>query len=550
MGEDGDAIHDAPNVHARPALAEDLRELLGLVEAIHPDPFVGYDGRVALHARVERIVRGLPETATTEEFYRLAAPVVAGLDDAHSLLRPPDDGPGGEDGSDRRLPVSFRVVGDALYVEAVSDPDHADLLGGRLLAVEGVPLPDLVERSRVLRASENRYGALARAGHAIERYRPLARLLDREAPPDIPTLAVDVPGDERTASVEPTADADPVAELEPTFPRPTGPGPRYRLYRGGDAAVFVPGNLSDYRESLEAKRAASAGVAARQAERAYDRQVGDDPPDSVEETIAALPSMTGTVERMTAEMAEAGTETLVVDLRDNPGGDSQFVFHLAYALQGWDGVARATEGIRVVRRRSEAYRRRYGDAGDGDGDGGTAPDGPGNYDFSGFLERPDGADRPGRVELVRRRLGRSPTATEFLERVDGAGRYRPDRLVVVTSAGTMSSAFAGATQLTALGADVVGVPSGQAPVSFGEHVERTLPNTGLDVRISGSMYHWLDDPSGDVLEPDRELTPARFERHDAAADAGLRLAFEHAGHGDPTDWGPGAVAEAGTDRSR
>jgi hypothetical protein len=41
------------------------------------------------------------------------------------------------------------------------------------------------------------------------------------------------------------------------------------------------------------------------------------------------------------------------------------------------------------------------------------------------------------------------------------------------------------------------------------------------------MYHWVSDLEGNVLRPDRELTPALFERYDRAADAALRLAFDY-----------------------
>ncbi len=524
MSENGHP-HDDTTTHERAALAADLRTLLRTIEAVHPDPFVGYESRVALHERVERLVRSLPEEATTEAFYRRAAPVVAGLDDAHSLLSPPE-GAGPDTDRDRRLPVSLRVVGEELYVESVADEGLADLVGARLLAVEGVSVSEIAERGRRFRGSENRYGALDRVAHMIERHRPLARLLDRDAAPETPTLSVDVGDGERSRSVEPvSADRESVASLDTTLPLPEGSGPRYRRY-GDGAAVFVPGNLSDYRESLEAKHAAAPDVAAEQAAAAHDRQVGGDRPDDAETTIAALPSMAETVEAMCEAMAAAGTETLVVDLRDNPGGDSQFVFLLAYALQGIEGLVRATEQVRLVRRRTDPYRERYGDAA---GEGQDGPDNPMAYDFTGFLRGSGEEDRAQRLALVRQRLGRSPTATDLLDRVDDGGVYCPERLVVVTSAGTMSSAFAAAAQLTSLGADVVGVPSGQAPRSFGEPVERTLPNTGLDVRLAGSLYHWTEHP-GDVLEPDRELTPERFERLDRAADAGLRLALEHAGH--------------------
>jgi hypothetical protein len=353
----------------------------------------------------------------------------------------------------------------------------------------------------------------------------------------VPSDEDTVPSDDDTAT---RRESGPAAELESTLSFPTGNGPRYEFYHDGDAAVFVPGNLSDYRESLEAKYSAAPEAAGQLAQRAYARHAGDDPPDETTAAIARLPSMTETVERLTTEMAEFGTETLVVDLRDNPGGDSQFVFHLAYALGGWDAVARTTEQVRLLRRRTEPYQQRYGvggDSADGDGeDAGSGGDGlssPESYDFTAFFRGEEASDGLDPVQFVRQRLARSETATAFTERVDDAGIYCPDRLVVAVSAETMSSAFAGVAQLTSLDATVVGVPSGQAPVSFGEPVDLPLPNTGLDVRLSGSMYHWLEDADDDVLEPDCVLTPERFEQHDTAADATLRLALTSAGHEPP-----------------
>jgi hypothetical protein len=97
------------------ALAEDAHEFVAAIEAIHPDPYIGYDSRVDLHAQLERTVRDLPEITTAEEFYRRVAPLVAGMEDTHSLLHSPDyedTSDGGEE--DRQLPVSFRIVGEAV----------------------------------------------------------------------------------------------------------------------------------------------------------------------------------------------------------------------------------------------------------------------------------------------------------------------------------------------------------------------------------------------------------------------------------------------------
>lgn len=520
--------------HDREALAADLRTLLEHVETVHADPFVGYEDRTALHARGERLVRELPAELTVEAFYRRAAPVVAGLADAHSLLRAPEhDDPAW----DRRLPLGFRVVEDALYVERVAAAELTRLLGGRLVAVAGVPVETLRERARRYRGAENRYGRALLAAGQVERAARLTRLLEHEHPPASLSVTVAVgPDDEhrsRTVSLQdPAATDETAATLPETVAQPVGTGPRYRLLADGEAVVFDPGNLSDYRESLEAKLAVGADVAAEQATRAHERQVDGPVPEDVEATVSALPAMTETLQAMAADMAAADTGTLVVDLRDNPGGDSQFALHLAYLLAGWTGVARAVEGVRVLRRRSPAYRERYGAVG-GTGDDETADtvSNPADYDLAGYLPPDDGTEDGEVPALARQLLGRSATSQRFLETTTPAELYAPpaEGVVVAVSAGTMSSAFACAAQLRALGADVVGVPPGQGPVSFGEAVRVELPNTGLGVRLAGSRYRWVADPSGPVLEPDRSLTRAAFERRDRAGDAGLHLALEHAG---------------------
>ena len=503
------------------ALADDARELVEFVESVHPDPFLGYDSRVDLHATLERTVRDLPESATREAFYRRAAPLVTGLADAHSLLRVPEAGESDDEG-DRELPLSFRVVGDGLYVEAVANQRLANLVGARLLTVEGEPVETLAERVGRLRGIENAYHGRQRLGSFVGGYRSLGRLLDREEPPENVDVRLRVDGEERTVTIEPTTETDdPAAELTESFPHPEGSGPRYRLYEGGDAAVFVPGNLSDYRESFEAAMAAGAGRVDDLAPEAYERHVGGDPPEETADLVAELPSMADALLELVDAMADADTETLIVDVRDNPGGDSQFVFHLGYALAGFAGVERLAEAVKSVKRRSEPHRERYGED-----DLGTAAENHADYDLGGFL---DGSEDP---EMLRGLLTRAEGFADLVDEIDDGGRYEPDRIVVATDAGTMSSAFAVAGQLTALGAEVVGVPSGQAPISFGEAVERELSNTGLTARVACSMYHWVPDPDGRVLEPEAELSPERFEGYDRAADAGLRLAFDHASQTD------------------
>lgn len=509
------------------ALAEDARALVTLLEAIHPDPYIGYDSRIDLHAQLERTVRDLPETATIEEFYQRVAPLVAGMEDTHSFLHSPDhEDTSVENEEDRQLPVSFRIVGDRLYIESVCDDALADLLGARLLAVEDESVGTLADRSATLRGGENQYTDLLFASMMIEKYSTLARLLDQSSPPAEPTIRVEKDGTERSVALTPVAvEREPTQELDETMSHPTGTGPRYQLYESGDAAVFVPGDPLDYRESFEVAIASEAAHAADLVPAAYDRHVGGDRPDDLAEMVAALPSMTEMLTDLTDEMATAGTETLIVDLRGNPGGDSQFLFHMAYVLLGWEGVDRAMDSVRAIKRRAESHRERYGTHGDGTGDI-AADNNPAEYDFESFFH--ETTDESGVESQTRELLMLSDTFADVVETETHEAAYQPDQIVVAISASTMSSGFAGAAQLTSLGADLVGVPSAQAPLSFGEAVEKTLPNTKLTVSIAGSMYHWVPDPDTNILQPDRELTPSLFERYNHTADAGLRLAFDYA----------------------
>ena len=223
-------------------------------------------------------------------------------------------------------------------------------------------------------------------------------------------------------------------------------------------------------------------------------------------------------------MERYGTEVLIVDLRDNPGGDSQFVYHIVYALYGWKGVARAAESVQVIRCRPEEHREQYGS---------LVNNKP--MTFERYLDdNTSGSKEHDNCELevttpVQDVLSLSETFSEVVNYEIFDRCCEPTRLIVITSAETLSSAFAGAAQLSTLGAEIVGVPPAQSPTSFGEPVEHSLPNTGLTVSISCSAFRWAPKVEGNVLVPDCELTPELFNSYDRAADSALRLGFDYSG---------------------
>lgn len=101
---------------------------------------------------------------------------------------------------------------------------------------------------------------------------------------------------------------------------------------------------------------------------------------------------------------------------------------------------------------------------------------------------------------------RSETLAAVVEAGSHEAAYQSEQIVIAISVSTLSSTFAGVAQLTSLGAESLAILSAQASVSFDKLIEKTLPNTGLSVRIAGTLFHWIPDPGMNILQLNRKLT--------------------------------------------
>lgn len=509
--------------HPRSELVEDARALAATLEDSHPDPYSGHGGRVAFHRNLESLVRAIPEDGeTVGEFYERVAEFTAEVRDLHTGVSAPDRSGIEVTG---RLPVDFRVIGTELYIESVYDETHADLLGGRLLSVEEVPTKDLEDRVSTVESADNRYGDRKNVADSLERIDPLGFLMDSAS--SAPTVTVEVAdGGERVERrLEPVEvdDGEPVETLATSVERPeTGGEPAYR-FLGDDrsTALLALPDMQLYRENAEMMAAMGRDRAGEMARNVYREVVGEPVPDELDDVLAGIPSATEILTELVEEMAAAGTETLVVDTRDNGGGNSALTYVLMYVLHGWDGIGEAIADHVAVPKDSDLYRQRYGE----DGPVGET-DNPAGFDFGSYFARGDADEQ---VEQLREKVTLTETFYEEVESGDHEGYYRPENVVVVTSAATGSAGTEPAFLLSKLGASVVGVPSLQAPNKPRDLLRDELPNTSLDYRVSFRHVEFCPDAAdGDVFEPDVELTPERFEEFDRADDAGLQLALAHA----------------------
>lgn len=518
-------VPDDDETYAKPDLVADVRHLAEQLETAHPDPYDGHGGRVDFHRRVEAAVRAIPDAGEpVHEFYPRVAELVAGVRDGHTDISPPEGG-----GVDGRLPLGFRVVGDELYVDEVYADAHRELLGGRLVSVEDESVGELFERIRWLEGSDNVYQDRVSLALALRDVAPLRHLVCH--PVDEPTLRIETTDGATTArTLVPTDRPEPTATLDRSIEPPETNGePAYRFLGDGSTALLMLPDMFSYREAAELLRSIGHEQAVEVARSTHDRVVDAPTPDDLDAVVADLPSAVGILTALVTEMAEAGTDHLVIDTRANTGGNSLLSNLLTYVLYGWEGVATGGEDHVRVPKDSPLYRECIDDE---DRIGET--DNPAGFDFESYFE----TDRQRRLDRLRDWLTGSETLAAELEAGTHEAYYRPASVTVVTAAMTYSAGAEPAFTLSKLGASVVGVPPSQAPNVPRDTLTDELPNTGLQFRTAYRHVESRPDVDGRVLPLTRELTPARFESMGRPADAGIQLALADRSRTDP---GPGGL---------
>jgi hypothetical protein len=170
------------------------------------------------------------------------------------------------------------------------------------------------------------------------------------------------------------------------------------------------------------------------------------------------------------------------------------------------------------------------------------PERVGDYDFSGAFEAGDRtASEAGSEEYLRRITIRFE---KELETSEHEGFYVPPRVVVIVAPRTFSGGFWVAAALKRMGAEMFGVPSGQAGNAFA-HVKRTtLANSGMTVQVSSRLFVLFPEEPGSLsvlpLSDADLLTYEAWESTGFDPNASILLALGRAGDTGPDFGSDGA----------
>ena len=497
-----------PGAFIRQQLIEDTRELADILESTHPDPYSAGGGRIAFHRRLHQVLNAIPdEGMTRDEFFLLLRPFVAGVRDAHTnFLYGYDVDRARQDG----VPLRLKVVEESLVVMGIAQP-HADLLGSRLVSVEGLPLAELVARQYRLRGIDNQYHALRELADRSLRFRPYLRDLIPEWT-DAGRVRVELRRpDGRLAALEmrpPSRDASwatPPSRVALPVPRDGGFRKAFLQPPGGGKEIaFVRfTHMGGYRETREQR-------------------------DPILTKVARPPSATDSFRELVVEMKRRATQTLVLDVRGNPGGNSLISEILVYYLHGKETLLEMA-GVGSGDHGAFRYSRLYFTENPAESlaainRGRAVPLVEGDYEFAWSyvdgrpIARRSGPDgEPPFVKFLRL----SPTFRDEYDAGTYSGYYRPPKVIVLCDAGTLSAGFSVVVEFWRLGATTVGTPPAQAPNGYGSAARFRLRHTRLEGMVPTiSAAHFPDDPSkAHVLPVDHLLTYERLASYGFDPDA-------------------------------
>jgi len=442
------------------ALLEDFDCFIRNFETIHPEPYKAFGGEEQFKRKADSLrchlscIPGL----SADELQKNMTSFLVPLHDEHTHFGYFNYGNEEYLG----LPVHFRAIPDgSLIIDGIAGDSR--YLGSILQGINGVHVGDLLAAMANDHVAENRYGLLKIAPQFLAYKKTLLDYLgikDAEGA----ELNLKLPdGSETTLPLNFMTDAQ----------------------MAGSAISKSPRDSRFPFDNLEYKFADD------------DRQTMTFRLKNVTD-----PGIGAAFGEMLEEMKANGSRNLIVDLRDNVGGNTSLLHPALYELYG-DAFLKADFGMTYASRISEPYLKKHGMTLESLNASGTT------YRIDDFLyEDTNEKDIQG-VEYI----------------------FTPENVYVVCNEGTFSAAFHALIMFRAMGAIIVGVPSSQSPNTYMEATEFILPNSGMHCSVSNAIQKCFPDGSynSNVLWPDFQPSYADYAGYGFDKNAELSYCADMAG---------------------
>lgn len=291
---------------------QDFLFFLDLIETTHPAFAPGQTPPFDLgYVREEGYAAAASFTSVSELRF-LVQSVASRLGDGHTAVQPGRDG-------ERIYPFALFDDGSQLHLQAV-DKSSAAALGKQIVQINGVPARDAIEGFRTALSCDNAYHFRENVRRFIQRQSAWQHAPCGRADSILQLTFAD--------STRIELSALPPAQLDVAWmPRKAPDGFIFPVSQQPFAYTLYPEKSLCY---LQFNACMDRATVQQQLE-ARNPGAAADP--SVAEKLARIPLFTSFLDEMFATIRTAGIRTLVIDLRNNSGGNSRLCDELLHRLR-------------------------------------------------------------------------------------------------------------------------------------------------------------------------------------------------------------------------
>ena len=518
----------AQNVISKAFLVEDTRQLIKILEESHPDPYISFGGKIAFHRNFQQVLSLIPESGmTNKEYYNLLVPFIAKMCTMHTGLinpeKPGQNGPG--------IPLKFKIIDNDLVVVEVQSSDYKYLLGCKLESVNSIPIRTLLDRQTRLRGIENEPGKLVFLSLSLKTINGVKNLIPEWVGNEKITVGFRSKSGtiiSRDFKIPYSNQGEPIAYSSKVIKPSTEKSDVVYdfLDDAKQNALLIISNMERYREASEGWFSKGFEGATEYSGTAYKHFNNSEPPTNREELLKGIPSVTETFISLIQDLKKNKTKNLIVDLRDNTGGNGIMNEMLIYFLFGKEGMLNTNQGYQITKY-SDLYFQNYSSASlpliNKEREIKLTKD---DYDFreeeTYFKKVKDTLELYNYLKLA-------PTFYNvFQTKKYDIPQIQLKNIIILCNPFTSSSGFNLLTYLNEKGAKVLGTASAQPGNNFGDAIFFLLKNSGLKGYVSFKQnITFPDDPiKGKCLMPDYPLTYQKFMSFNFDPDAEILYALE------------------------
>lgn len=279
--------YDPQKTFSIDALKEDLQTLWNVLDEGHGG-FDRYTARDELKRLFDEAGDGITSPLTEVDFYLRVLPLIAAVKDGHSRSGLSPEADAFLKSQAVYFPFGLRFLNDKVYIFRNLSVDSTIKEGAELLAINGMPMEDVLSRLMALMPSDA--GIRTRKLRQLEFPENFGRLLAlRFGRPATYLLRLGDPlgGEPREVTVPGIKGSDVVTVLHQRYPKSALEPPLYELKFRGETAVLTIRAFAD-------------------------------------EETKGRPTYPDFLKNVFIQLAEKKTRSLVIDLRDNGGGADEY----------------------------------------------------------------------------------------------------------------------------------------------------------------------------------------------------------------------------------